>query len=116
MSFYKDTTPWTLNGEVVRVVDTNEHLCLQVSGGDEEQLNIDENIVRCRNSLFALLGPAYSYRCLLSPTVQIHLWTLSTPCKTSKVQIARNLPKENLERIPKAQQVVANTSFVLPTW
>ena len=74
MSFYKDTTPWTLNGEVVRVVDINEHLGLQVSGGDEEQLNIDENIVRCRNSLFALLGPAYSYRCLLSPTVQIHLW------------------------------------------
>ena len=74
ISFYKDTSPWTLNGEVVRVVDTNEHLGLQVSGGDEEQLNIDENIVKCRNSLFSLLGPAYSYRCLLSPTLQLHLW------------------------------------------
>ena len=74
MSFYKDTTPWTLNGEVVKVVDTNEHLGLLVSGAEEEQQNVDENIVKCRTSLFALLGPAYSYRCLLSPTVQIHLW------------------------------------------
>ena len=124
ISFYKDTSPWTLNGEVVRVVDTNEHLGLQVSGGDEEQLNIDENIVKCRNSLFSLLGPAYSYRCLLSPTLQLHLWRtcnlpvrpLSTPCETSKMQIARNISKENFERLPKTQQVVTNTSSVLPLW
>ena len=50
------------------------HLGLLVSGSDEEQLNVDEKIVKCRTSLFSLLGPAYSYKCLLSPTVQIHLW------------------------------------------
>jgi hypothetical protein len=32
------------------------------------------NIVKCRGSLFALLGPAYAYKCLLSPLVQNHLW------------------------------------------
>ena len=74
MSFYKDTTPWTLDGEVIKVVDSNEHLGLVVSGSDEEQSNVDENIIKCRTSLFALLGPAYSYKCLLPPTVQINLW------------------------------------------
>ena len=74
MSFYKETTPWTLNGETVRVVDNNEHLGLIVSGIDEERKNIDENIIKCRKSLLALLGPAYAFRCLLSPMVQVHLW------------------------------------------
>ena len=74
MSFYKDTSPWTLDGQTVKVVDSNEHLGLLVSGSDEEQLNVDEKIVKCRTSLFSLLGPAYSFKCLLSPTVQIHLW------------------------------------------
>ena len=60
MAFYKETCPWTLNGERVTIVDDNEHLGLIVSGMDEEQKNVDENIQKCRNSLFALLGPAYS--------------------------------------------------------
>ena len=30
---------------------------------DEEQKNIDENISKCRNSLYALLGPAFAFRC-----------------------------------------------------
>ena len=30
MAFYKDTKPWTLNGEKVDVVDENEHLSLVV--------------------------------------------------------------------------------------
>ena len=43
-------------------------------GMGEEPNNVDENIVKCRGSLFALLGPAYAYKCLLSPLVQNHLW------------------------------------------
>ena len=74
MFFYKETKPWTLNGETIRVVDNNEYLGLIVSGIEEELKNIDENIIKCRNSLFALLGPVYAYRCLLSPVVQAHLW------------------------------------------
>ena len=56
------------------MVDSNEHLGLVVSGLDEEQKNVDANLVKCRNSLFAMLGPAYAYKCLLSPVVQNHLW------------------------------------------
>ena len=74
MAFFKATTPWRLNGEVVRVVDANDHLGLVVSGIDEEQKNVDQNIINCQNSLFALLGPAFSFKCLLSPAVQVHLW------------------------------------------
>ena len=73
MAFYKETSPWTLNGEGVRVVDKNEHLGLIVSGNDEEKKNIDENISKCRSSLFSMLGPAYAFKCLLSPLVQHHL-------------------------------------------
>ena len=74
MAFYKDTKPWTLDGKRVMVVENNEHLGLVVSGSDEEQKNVDENIVKCRNSIFALLGPVFAFKCLLSPTVQVHLW------------------------------------------
>ena len=74
MAYYKETSPWTLNGERIRVVDKNEHLGLVVSGLDEEQRNVDENLSKCRRSIFSLLGPAYAYKCLLSPLVQHHLW------------------------------------------
>ena len=74
MAFFKDTSPWTLNGEKIDVVDSNEHLGLIVAGLDEEQRNVDKKIIKCRNSLFALLGPAFSYKCLMSPLLQTHLW------------------------------------------
>ena len=74
MTYYRDTKPWQLNGEKVSVVENNEHLGLIASGLDEEAKNIDKKITQCRNSLFALLGPAFSFKCLLSPLVQIHLW------------------------------------------
>ena len=74
MAYFKDIAPWTLNGEKISVVDSNEHLGLVVAGCDEEQRNVDQNIVKCRNSIFALLGPAFSFKCLLSPLLQLHLW------------------------------------------
>ena len=74
MNFFKDTEPWTLNGEKVSVVNDNDHLGLIVSGVNEEAKNVDSNIQKCRNSLLSLLGPAFGYKCLLSPTVQVHLW------------------------------------------
>ena len=45
---------------------------------------MDENLTKCRKSLFALLGPAYAYKCLLSPLVQNHLWLVcNLPVLTS---------------------------------
>ena len=74
MAYYRDIQPWTLYGERLTVADTNEHLGLLVSGLHEEQLNTDRNIIKCRNALFSALGPTYSYKCLLSPMVQVYIW------------------------------------------
>ena len=74
MEYFKDTHPWHLNGETVSVVENNDHLGLIVSGLDEEQKNVDQNITQCRGSLFGLLGPAYAFKCMLSPVLQVHLW------------------------------------------
>ena len=74
MNYYKDLQIWSLNGEHVKVVENNDHLGLIVSGWQEEQKNIDKKISKCRASLFAMLGPAYAYRCKLSPVIQHHLW------------------------------------------
>ena len=80
MNYYKDVSPWSLNGEKIMVVTENDHLGLIVSGLDEEKKNIDRNITQCRGSLFTLLGPALSFKCKLSPLVQLHLWrTYSLP-------------------------------------
>ena len=80
MKYYKEISPWTLNGQKISVVDDNDHLGLIVSGINEEQKNVDKNIVKCRNSLFSLLGQAFSYKCMLSPVAQVHIWrTCSLP-------------------------------------
>ena len=84
MEYFKKIKPWTLNGDSIDVVDTNDHLGLVVSGWNEEPKNIDQNICRCRGSLFALLGPAFNFRCKLSPVTQLHLWhTYSLPVLTT---------------------------------
>ena len=66
MDYYKDVGPWSLNGERIAVGTNNEHLGLIVSGLDEEQKNVDQNLTQCRNSLFALLGPALPYLTIAS--------------------------------------------------
>ena len=74
INYYREIQPWKLNGETILVADTNDHLGLIVSGMNEEQKNVDQNIQNCRKSLFSLLGAAYSYKCMLSPVTQVHLW------------------------------------------
>ena len=78
MDYYRDTTPWRMGGETVKVVENNEHLGQIVSGTRQENKNIDERLKKGRNSLFSLLGPAFSYKCMLSPLVKIHLFRTFT--------------------------------------
>ena len=88
MAYYQDISPWTINGKRIKVVDDNEHLGLVVSGLNEEQKNVDNKITQCRSSLFALLGPTLSYKCKLSPHVQLHLWrTYSLPVLRSGLSV-----------------------------
>ena len=56
----------------------NEHLDQNVSGLEQEQKNIDLRIKKGRINIFGLLGPAFSFKCLLSPSVKIHLFRTYT--------------------------------------
>ena len=60
----------------VSVNEDNDHLGLTVSGLREEEKNIDMKIKKARGSLFRLLGPAFSGKCLLSPELQMHLFRI----------------------------------------
>ena len=76
MEYYKSTTPWKMDGDIVEVVDDNEHLGLVVSGERPEEKNINIRLVKGRGSLFGLLGPAFAQRCLLNPELKMHLYRL----------------------------------------
>ena len=73
-NYYHDISLWTMDGEKVNVVEDNEHLGQIISGERQIIKNIDLRITKSRNSLFSLLGPAYQYKCLMSPAVKIHLF------------------------------------------
>ena len=70
--------PWTMEGTTIDVVSENEHLGLIVSGEKEEEKNVHNRLTKGRKSLFGLLGPAFSQKCLLSPAVKIHLYRMYT--------------------------------------
>ena len=74
MKFFEDVKPWHMDSLPVSVREDNDHLGLIISGLREEEKNIDLRIKKARGSLFKLLGPVFSYKSLLSPTVQIHLY------------------------------------------
>ena len=74
IQYYKDTQHWNMGGQTIPVVDNNEHLGQIVSGSRQEQKNIDLRIEKSRNTLFGLLGPAFSFNCLLSPVVKLHIY------------------------------------------
>ena len=62
----------------VKVGIDNDHLGQIVSGVEQEQKNVDARIKKGRNNIFGLLGPAFSYKCLLSPAVKIRLFRTHT--------------------------------------
>ena len=74
MQYYEDIQPWVMDNLPVSVKEDNDHLDLIVSGISEEEKNIDLKIKKARGSLFKLLGPAFSYKSLISPALQIHLF------------------------------------------
>ena len=78
MAYYSDTTPWVMDDERVKVVEDNEHLGQVVSGLRQEEKNIDQSIVKGRKSLYGLLGPAFAFKCHLSPVLKMHLFRTFT--------------------------------------
>jgi hypothetical protein len=78
MDYFHDTTPWKMDGQSVKVVEDNEHLGQLVSGTRQEGKNIDERLKKGRGFLFSMLGPAFAYKCMLSPLVKIHIFRTFT--------------------------------------
>ena len=78
MEYYADTTPWMMGGHAVDVVEDNEHLGQVVSGIRQEAKNIDQRLQKGRGFLFSMLGPAFAYKCMLSPLVKIHIFRTFT--------------------------------------
>ena len=78
MQYYSDVKPWQLDGQSVKVTVDNDHLGQIVSGVAQEQKNIDLRIDKGRKNLFGMLGPAFSFKCLLSPVVKFHLFKTYT--------------------------------------
>lgn len=71
--YYQDTKPWKICNGKIQVVDQNEHLGQVISGDRQESKNVDLRITMGKKALFSLLGPAFAYKCLLSPEVKLHL-------------------------------------------
>ena len=78
MQYYGDVSPWQMDGQTVTVAVDNDHLGQVVSGLAQEQKNLDLRIEKGRNNLFGLLGPGFSFKCLLSPAVKLHLFRTYT--------------------------------------
>ena len=72
--YFSDTQPWKMDGELVNIAENNEHLGQIVSDLRQEQKNVDLKLRKGRGALFSLLGPAFAYKCLLSPVVKLQLY------------------------------------------
>ena len=81
--YYEDVKPWTMDGEIVKVVENNEHLGQIVSGKKQEEKNVDLKLEKGRKSLFSLLGSGFSYKCFLSPVLKLHIYRTFT-CPISR--------------------------------
>ena len=73
-NYFHDVKPWTMDNQVVQVVEDNEHLGQVVSGKNQELKNIDLRLMKTRKSLFSFLGAGFSYKCLLSPKLKHHVY------------------------------------------
>ena len=72
-NYFQNVKPWKMNNEVVKVVEDNEHLGQIVSNKNQEEKNIDLRLQKGRKSLYCFLGAGFSYKCLLSPVVKLHV-------------------------------------------
>ena len=83
-NYYRDVYNWTIGGQRINVTEDNDHVGQIISGDRQEQKNIDLRLEKGRKSLFALLGTGFSFKCLLSPVLKLHLWrTFISPVITS---------------------------------
>ena len=104
MEYYQDVQPWSMESKTVSVKENNDHLGLVVSGLREEEKNIDARIKKARGALFNFIGPVFSTRCLLSPSLLLHVFrTYICPIARSGLS-AMSLRETHLEPIAVFQR------------
>ena len=52
IDYYKDISPWKMDGVQVEVVDNNEHLGQVISGFQQESKNVDNRLTKGRKSIW----------------------------------------------------------------
>ena len=92
MRYYSDIEPWHLDQVKVKVCEDNDHLGQVVSGIRQEQKNVDLRISKGRNNIFGMLGPAFTFKCLLSPKVKVRLFRTYT-CPIIRSELFSFFPK-----------------------
>ena len=65
--YFQDIKPWKMD-------EDNDHLGQIISDVRQEQKNIDLKLRKGRGTLFKVLGPAFAYKCLLSPAAKLHIF------------------------------------------
>ena len=109
--YYKESKPWTMEGEKVQVVDNNEHLG-QIIGVRQEERNVDLRVKKARNSLFSLLGPALAYKCLMSPAVKLHLFRTFTCPRLRSGLSTFSLRKNHLKPLELFQRKCLKSFYI----
>ena len=119
MEYYQAVMPWTMEEKKVQVVDNNEHLGQIVSGRSQEEKNIDLKMEKGRKSLFSLLGSAFSFKCLLSPVLKLHLYRTFTCPRTRSGLSSFSLRSTQLEPLAIFQRrtlkLILKLSITAPT-
>ena len=119
MEYFQSVMPWTMDSKTVQVVDNNEHLGQIVSGKNQEDKNIDLKLDKGRKSLYSLLGSAFSFKCLLSPVVKLHIYRTYTCPRTRSGLSSFSLRSSQLEPLSifqrKTLKSILKLSITAPT-
>ena len=73
-TYYMDVLPWKMDNNTVAIVEDTEHLGQTVIGCRQEEKNVDQRLIKGRGIIFKLLGPAFPFKCLLSPVFNLYLF------------------------------------------
>ena len=111
--YYADTKPWVMDSQTVSVVEDNDHLGQIISGQRQLEKNIDNRLKKGRSSLYSLLGSGFTYKCNLSPTLQLHLFrTFICPVMLSGLSTFAIRPS-NMEPLAIFQRKILKSIFKL---
>ena len=108
-----------MDNQVVKVVIDNEHLGQTVSGTNQENKNIDLRLEKGRKNLYSFLGAGFSYKCLLSPVLKLHIFRTFT-CPVARSGLSSfSLRSSSLEPLSifhrKTLKSILKLSITAPT-